>query len=59
MENLLQKKQQSESSKPEKAEDTALEKHEDSNETRIEEGPIADQAPFSESDPEDNSENHG
>lgn len=58
-EKLLQKTHQGESSKPEKAENTVEENHENSPETGIEEGPIADQAPYSESDTEDKSDNHG
>ncbi|MGA1841430.1 MAG: Sec-independent protein translocase protein TatB [bacterium] len=56
---LLQKTSQFERRKPEKTEDKAEEKQENSPETGIEEGPIADQIPFSESDPENKPDNHG
>lgn len=56
-EKLLQKTQQSKSIKPKKGEVPPEEKQENSPETGIEEGPIADEAPFSESVPEDKSNN--
>ncbi len=56
---LLQKTQQSKSGITKKGDVPAKENHENSPEAGIEEGPIADQAPSSEYDPEDKSDNHG
>jgi sec-independent protein translocase protein TatA len=55
---LLQKTHRSEGSKPEKAKNTVEKNHENSPEAGTKDGPIADQAPFSESEPEDKSDNH-
>ncbi|MGA1864037.1 MAG: Sec-independent protein translocase protein TatB [bacterium] len=56
---LLQKTNQVERQKPEKTDNKAEEKQKKSPETGIEEGPIADQAPFSESDSEKKPDNNG
>ena len=57
-EKLLQNAQEkSKNSKQKKEEDLAKEKHEKSDGSGIEEGPIADQAPFPKSAQEDKSDN--
>ena len=58
-EKLLQKTNQAEKRKPEKTENKVEDKHENSTGSGIEEGPIADQAPSSESDPENKPDNYG